>query len=114
MCGIIGIVGQGEVAAALYDALTVLQHRGQDAAGIATIDGKTLRLHKANGLVRDVFDAPAMTRLTGLGVVELRMLSSNAGDRELAHGVAHVCGHRNARLRPSSPQCVDQHGISIW
>ena len=65
MCGIIGIVGQGEVAAALYDALTVLQHRGQDAAGIATIDGKTLKLHKANGLVRDVFDAASMAKLTG-------------------------------------------------
>jgi amidophosphoribosyltransferase len=65
MCGIIGIVGQTDVAASLYDALTVLQHRGQDAAGIATTDGRTLHLHKANGLVRDVFDAPQMARLVG-------------------------------------------------
>ena len=48
MCGIIGIVGRSEVASALYDALTVLQHRGQDAAGIATVDGARLRLHKGN------------------------------------------------------------------
>ncbi|HEX7815991.1 MAG TPA: amidophosphoribosyltransferase, partial [Dyella sp.] len=55
MCGIIGIVGTTEVASSLYDGLTVLQHRGQDAAGIATVDGARLRLHKGNGLVRDVF-----------------------------------------------------------
>ena len=65
MCGIIGIVGINDVASALYDGLTVLQHRGQDAAGIATIDGNKIRLHKGNGLVRDVFDAPHMAMLTG-------------------------------------------------
>ncbi len=65
MCGIIGIVGKSEVASALYDALTVLQHRGQDAAGIATIDGSKLRLHKGNGLVRDVFTREEMLDLRG-------------------------------------------------
>ena len=60
MCGIIGIVGKSEVASALYDGLTVLQHRGQDAAGIATVDGSRLRLHKARGLVRDVFQRDDM------------------------------------------------------
>jgi amidophosphoribosyltransferase len=65
MCGIIGIVGRSDVGAALYDALTVLQHRGQDAAGIATVDGSALRLHKANGLVRDVFGEANMRQLTG-------------------------------------------------
>ena len=65
MCGIIGIVGKSEVASALYDALTVLQHRGQDAAGIATIDGSKLRLHKGNGLVRDVFQRDEMLGLRG-------------------------------------------------
>jgi amidophosphoribosyltransferase len=65
MCGIIGIVGTTEVASALYDGLTVLQHRGQDAAGIATVDGARLRLHKDNGLVRDVFTQAAMSRLRG-------------------------------------------------
>ncbi|MEW5314962.1 MAG: hypothetical protein WDW38_006421 [Sanguina aurantia] len=65
MCGIIGIVGTTEVAAALYDGLTVLQHRGQDAAGIATVDGARLRLHKGNGLVRDVFGQAAIAELRG-------------------------------------------------
>ncbi len=65
MCGIIGIVGQSEVGAALYDALTVLQHRGQDAAGIATIDGARVRLAKGNGLVRDVFGDGEMRKLAG-------------------------------------------------
>jgi amidophosphoribosyltransferase len=54
MCGIIGIVGKQEVAPLLYDALTVLQHRGQDAAGIATLDGYKIRLCKGNGLAADV------------------------------------------------------------
>jgi amidophosphoribosyltransferase len=65
MCGIIGIVGTSEVAAALYDGLTVLQHRGQDAAGIATAEGGRLRMHKGNGLVKDVFDEPQMRLLSG-------------------------------------------------
>ncbi|MFC5741020.1 amidophosphoribosyltransferase [Dyella tabacisoli] len=65
MCGIIGIVGTTEVASALYDGLTVLQHRGQDAAGIATVEGARLRLHKGNGLVRDVFGQSAMSGLRG-------------------------------------------------
>ena len=67
MCGILGIVGTSDVAAALYDGLTVLQHRGQDAAGIATANGTQVRLHKGNGLVRDAFDAKAMALLQGIG-----------------------------------------------
>ena len=73
MCGIIGIVATQDVAAQLYDGLTVLQHRGQDAAGIATADGSHLRLHKGNGLVRDVFDAKAMLLLQGrVGIAHCR------------------------------------------
>ena len=73
MCGIVGIVGQSEVAAQLYDGLTVLQHRGQDAAGIATADGGKLRVHKGNGLVRDVFDATSMQLLSGrVGIAHCR------------------------------------------
>ena len=55
MCGVVGIVSTRPVAQSLYNALTVLQHRGQDAAGIATLDGQKISLHKDNGLLRDVF-----------------------------------------------------------
>ncbi|MFT3756400.1 MAG: amidophosphoribosyltransferase [Pseudoxanthomonas sp.] len=73
MCGIVGIVGAQNVAGQLYDGLTVLQHRGQDAAGIATADGTRLRLHKGNGLVRDVFNAKAMSVLEGrVGIAHCR------------------------------------------
>ncbi|MBU1309555.1 amidophosphoribosyltransferase [Rheinheimera muenzenbergensis] len=65
MCGIVGIVGKYPVNQALYDGLTVLQHRGQDAAGIVTVDNNTLRLRKANGLVKDVFETRHMQRLAG-------------------------------------------------
>ena len=77
MCGIVGIVGQSEVAAQLYDGLTVLQHRGQDAAGIATVHGTRLRVHKGNGLVRDVFDAKSMALLEGrVGIAHCRYPTS--------------------------------------
>ncbi|MBZ9612055.1 amidophosphoribosyltransferase [Rheinheimera maricola] len=73
MCGIVGIVGKYPVNQALYDGLTVLQHRGQDAAGIVTVDHNTLRLRKANGLVKDVFEARHMQRLAGnMGIGHVR------------------------------------------
>ncbi|HET8551878.1 MAG TPA: amidophosphoribosyltransferase [Gammaproteobacteria bacterium] len=73
MCGIVGIVGRGNVNQSIYDALTVLQHRGQDAAGIMTADGSRLHLHKNNGLVRDVFQQRHMLRLTGnMGIGHVR------------------------------------------
>jgi amidophosphoribosyltransferase len=65
MCGILGVVSQTPVNQLLYDGLQVLQHRGQDAAGIATLDGRTFHLHKGNGLVRDVFRTRNMRALTG-------------------------------------------------
>ena len=65
MCGIAGIVGTGPVNQRLYDALTILQHRGQDAAGIATVSGQRINLHKGNGLVSDVFGPQQMARLRG-------------------------------------------------
>lgn len=73
MCGIVGIVGKQPVNQALYDSLTMLQHRGQDAAGIMTVDSNTLRLRKANGLVRDVFQTRHMHRLQGnIGIGHVR------------------------------------------
>lgn len=74
MCGIIGIVGKSEVNQQLYDALTVIQHRGQDAAGIVTCDEKgQLFLRKDNGLVKDVFHTRHMLRLKGsMGIGHIR------------------------------------------
>jgi amidophosphoribosyltransferase len=73
MCGIVGIVGKGPVNQAIYDALTVLQHRGQDAAGIVTWGEDGLNVRKSNGLVRDVFHHRHMLRLTGnVGIGHVR------------------------------------------
>jgi amidophosphoribosyltransferase len=65
MCGIVGIVGRGPINQSLYDALLVLQHRGQDAAGIVTSEGEKLHLRKDKGLVRDVFRTRHMIDLRG-------------------------------------------------
>jgi amidophosphoribosyltransferase len=73
MCGIVGIVGQEPVNQAIYDALTMLQHRGQDAAGIMTDDRGRLYQRKGNGLVRDVFEERHMLRLPGnMGIGHVR------------------------------------------
>jgi amidophosphoribosyltransferase len=73
MCGIVGIVGTSPVNQALYDSLTVLQHRGQDAAGIVTISDNMFKQRKANGLVKDVFESRHMQRLKGnIGIGHVR------------------------------------------
>jgi amidophosphoribosyltransferase len=73
MCGIVGIVGTTPVNQTIYDGLTVLQHRGQDAAGIITIDNNTFSLRKDNGLVEDVFHTRHMKRLHGnMGIGHVR------------------------------------------
>lgn len=73
MCGIVGIAGAEPVNQRLYDALLVLQHRGQDAAGIFTYDRDRLCSRKAIGLVRDVFRAEHMLRLGGnTGIAHVR------------------------------------------
>jgi len=73
MCGIVGIVGNTAVSQYLYDGLTVLQHRGQDAAGIVTIQDNRFRLRKGNGLVKDVFHTRHMLRLQGsIGIGHIR------------------------------------------
>ncbi|MBX5459600.1 MAG: amidophosphoribosyltransferase [Steroidobacteraceae bacterium] len=73
MCGIVGIVGNAPVNQRLYDALTVLQHRGQDAAGIATSNGGELCTRKGSGLVRDVFQQHHMLELLGnVGIGHVR------------------------------------------
>ncbi len=73
MCGIIGIVGKNPVSQSLYDGLLVLQHRGQDAAGIVTCSGGTFYMHKNNGLVQDVFQTRHMRNLIGnAGIAHVR------------------------------------------
>jgi amidophosphoribosyltransferase len=81
MCGIVGIVTQAEGAAVpLYEGLSMIQHRGQDAAGIATADGKQLNLRKDNGLLRDVFKDHHMERLTGnMGIGHVRYPTAGSG-----------------------------------
>jgi len=73
MCGIAGIVSNQEVNQELYEALTVLQHRGQDAAGIVTCEGEKFHLRKGSGLVRDVFHTRHMLNLRGtMGIAHVR------------------------------------------
>ena len=73
MCGIIGIVDDSFVNQSLFDGLTVLQHRGQDSAGIATCHSNNLYQKKAKGLVNDIFDVNDMLDLKGnLGIGHVR------------------------------------------
>jgi len=73
MCGIVGIYGQSAVAARLYDAMTILQHRGQDAAGMTTLDAGRMRSARGIGLVRDVFGEASVAGLTGdIGIGHVR------------------------------------------
>ena len=84
MCGIVGIVGREPVNQALYDALTVLQHRGQDAAGIVTADER-IHIRKKNGLVRDVFQQRHMVKLTGkMGIGHVRYPTAGCSSRDEA------------------------------
>jgi len=73
MCGIVGVVATTPVNQLLYDALQLLQHRGQDAAGIATANEKTFHMFKGNGLARDVFRTRNMRSLPGIsGIAQVR------------------------------------------
>ena len=73
MCGIVGVVSQGPVNQLIYDALLLLQHRGQDAAGIVTQLGRKFYMHKAKGMVRDVFRTRNMRALPGnVGLGQVR------------------------------------------
>src|SRR5580693_8810094 len=79
MCGLVGIVGTSPVNQRLYDALTVLQHRGQDAAGIATAAGGALSIRKGSGLVRDAFQQHDMLELRGdMGLGHVRYPTAGA------------------------------------
>ena len=73
MCGIVGVISQTPVNQLIYDALLLLQHRGQDAAGIVTMQGTKCFMHKARGMVRDVFRTRNMRALPGaVGLGQVR------------------------------------------
>lgn len=85
MCGIVGIVANNNVNQELYDALTVLQHRGQDAAGIVTYDDGQLNQRKGVGLVRDVFRTRHMRYLMGkVGIGHVRYPTAGSSGPALA------------------------------
>ncbi|MDB5896822.1 MAG: purF [Ramlibacter sp.] len=85
MCGIVGVVSQGPVNQLIYDGLLLLQHRGQDAAGIVTLQGRKVYMHKAKGMVRDVFRTRNMRALpgnSGLGQVRYPTAGNAANEEE--------------------------------
>ncbi len=83
MCGIVGVVSNSPVNQLLYDSLLLLQHRGQDAAGIATLNGRNFHMHKANGMVRDVFRTRNMRSLPGTcGIGQVRYPTAGSASSE--------------------------------
>ena len=87
MCGIVGIKSKKEnVCLSIYNALTVIQHRGQDAAGMAVSDSNGfLKMNKDNGLVRDVFKDNDMMNLTGsIGIGHTRYPTAGSYNYEEA------------------------------
>ncbi|TMH01350.1 MAG: amidophosphoribosyltransferase [Betaproteobacteria bacterium] len=86
MCGIVGVISKGPVNQLIYDALLLLQHRGQDAAGIVTMQGTKCFMHKARGMVRDVFRTRNMRALPGtVGLGQVRYpTAGNAYNEEEA------------------------------
>src|SRR5882672_5909321 len=84
MCGIFGVFGHPEAANLSYLGIHALQHRGQESAGIASWDGSTIHLHKAMGLVADIFDQQAIAGLPGLSAIGHSRYST-AGQSVLAN-----------------------------
>lgn len=81
MCGIIGIHSNSPVAQELYDGLMMLQHRGQDAAGMVTFDGRQMHIKKGDGLASDVFKAEDLSRLQGrIGMAHVRYPTAGTYD----------------------------------
>jgi len=85
MCGIVGIVSSHPVNQQIYDALSLLQHRGQDSTGIATADGDTFHIHKAKGQVREAYrtrDMRSLVGTAGLGHVRYATRGNAANEEE--------------------------------
>ena len=84
MCGIVGIVSDSSVNQQVYDALALLQHRGQDSTGIATADGRSIHMHKAKGQVREAFRTRDMRSLLGtIGLGHVRYATRGEARNEL-------------------------------
>lgn len=82
MCGVIGILGNGDVFRDLYQGLLAIQHRGQDASGIVTYDGR-FHTQKGSGLVRDIFTPDSLRRLKGsIGIGHTRYPTAGGGGEE--------------------------------
>jgi amidophosphoribosyltransferase len=103
-CGVFGIFGHPEAANMTYLGLYALQHRGQESAGIAASDGKTVRLSRAMGYVADVFDSRALSELPGsmaIGHVrystagESRVANAQPFLIDCAHGQMAICHNGN-------------------
>ncbi|MEK7146428.1 MAG: amidophosphoribosyltransferase, partial [Patescibacteria group bacterium] len=85
MCGIIGLHSNDPVAFQLYDGLLMLQHRGQDAAGMVTAEGQHIHLHKGDGLITDVLTPPVIDRMKGnTGIAHVRYPTAGTYDSQEA------------------------------
>ena len=83
MCGIVGLVAQGPANQSIYDALLLLQHRGQDSTGIATVEGHVHHMHKTRGHVREAFRTRDMRALLGtMGLGHVRYATKGAATNE--------------------------------
>ncbi|WP_349904004.1 amidophosphoribosyltransferase [Parafrigoribacterium humi] len=83
MCGIVGIVSSEPANQLVYDSLLLLQHRGQDSTGIATVDGRAFHVHKAKGQVREAYRTRDMRALPGtLGLGHVRYATRGSADNE--------------------------------
>ena len=83
MCGIVGILSHEQINQQVYDSLLLLQHRGQDSTGIATMDGNVFHIHKSKGQVKDAYRTRDMRSLKGnIGIGHVRYATSGTADRE--------------------------------
>jgi len=110
MCGIAGIAGGYHVAFDLYEVFSILQHRGQDAAGMAICNNGKMVLQKTNGLVRDVFKVADLERIIDtMGIGHVRYPTSGC---HTFHEASHFMSIRHTALcwpitatSPMPPSC---------
>tara|TARA_B100000029_G_scaffold416824_1_gene421238 strand:- start:311 stop:1768 length:1458 start_codon:yes stop_codon:yes gene_type:complete len=83
MCGIVGVLSQNQINQQIYDSLLLLQHRGQDSTGIATMDGSVFHMRKLKGQVREAYRTRDMRALKGnIGLGHVRYATKGSADRE--------------------------------